>query len=199
MRISFLFHASYAACEGHALDCLWHPFPLRWIEPANPPGHAAALLRRAGNVSLPRGTRTTALVYSSLGLQRCQGKDKYYSSRRFPIRAGRVHLGDSSQISVAISPPPSSFVVVMSHRRNNAAAAAAAATTPTRAPAGQRSYIVSIDAGAFANVEIVVGGHYRGEVWTPSRAASLKATSKSHVYAYGMPTGVSPPLRFRDD
>ena len=120
-------------------------------------------------------------------------KAKINTSRRFPIRAGRVHLGDSSQISVAISPPPSPFVVVMSHRRNNAAAAATA-TTPT-----QRSYIVSIDAGAFANVEIVVGGHYRGEVWTPSRAASLKATSKSHVYAYGMPTGVFPPFRFRDD
>lgn len=70
----------------------------------------------------------------------------------------------------------------MSHRRNNTAA-----TAPTRPPAAQRSYIVSIDAGAFANVEIVVGGYNRGGVWTPSRAASVKATGKSHVYAYGMP------------
>jgi hypothetical protein len=81
----------------------------------------------------------------------------------------------------------------MSHRRNNTTA-----TTPTRPPAGQRSYIVSIDAGAFANVEIVVGGHHRGGVWTPSRTATVKATSKSHhVYAYGtlLASSFRPPQR----
>jgi hypothetical protein len=47
---------------------------------------------------------------------------------------------------------------------------------------------VSIDAGAFANVEIVVEGYNRMGVWTSSRtAATVKKTSKSHhVYAYGM-------------
>ena len=86
------------------------------------------------------------------------------------------------------------------HRNNTAAAAAAAAATATAthatrraAPAGQRSYIVSIDTGSFANVEIVVGDyHHRDGVWTPSRAAAAETVkvvtskSKSHVYAYGM-------------
>ena len=92
----------------------------------------------------------------------------------------------------------------MSYRRNNTAATAAAATTTTthatRRPslARQRSYIVNIDTGSFANVEIVVGDyHHRAGagVWTPSsRADNVKVvTSKSHVYAYGMLLGVSPP------
>ena len=88
----------------------------------------------------------------------------------------------------------------MSYRRNNTAAATTT-THATRRPAhaGQHSYIVSIDTGSFANVEIVVGDyHHRAGagVWTqtPSRAAdNVKVvTSKSHVYAYGMLPGISP-------
>ncbi|KAI0000377.1 hypothetical protein BJV77DRAFT_958884 [Russula vinacea] len=78
----------------------------------------------------------------------------------------------------------------MSHRRNTSTT-----TAPTRASAGQRSYIVSIDAGAFANVEIVVEGYNRGGVWTSSRTATtVKKTSKSHhVYAY-VPTTTTPSI-----
>jgi hypothetical protein len=87
----------------------------------------------------------------------------------------------------------------MSYHRNNTAAAATTTTTTTTttratrrpAPAGKRSYVVNIDTGSFANVEIVVGDyHHRDGVWTPtpSRAADTVkvVTSKSHVYAYGM-------------
>jgi hypothetical protein len=88
----------------------------------------------------------------------------------------------------------------MSYRRNNTSATTTTHTTRRPAPAGQRSYIVSIDTGSFANVEIVVGDyHHRSGagVWTPtpsSRAAETVkvVTSKSHVYAYGMLLGVSP-------
>ena len=100
----------------------------------------------------------------------------------------------------------------MSYRRNNTAATATATATATyatravpvaaaAAAAGQRSYIVSIDTGSFANVEIVVGDyhhhhhhHHRAGAWarTPSSVDTVKVTSKKgHVYAYGMPTGVS--------
>lgn len=92
----------------------------------------------------------------------------------------------------------------MSYRRNNTSAAAAATTTTAYAtrhrspPAGQRSYIVSIDTGPFANVEIVVGDYHhrtRAGMWTSSRAAdNVKVvTSKSHVYAYA-PTSPSTPI-----
>jgi hypothetical protein len=83
----------------------------------------------------------------------------------------------------------------MSYRRNNTAGATTAATaTTTHAtrsarPAGQRSYIVSIDTGSFTNVEIVVGDyHHRPGVWTTPRADTVKVTSNKtrHVYAYGM-------------
>src|SRR6266403_2653837 len=87
----------------------------------------------------------------------------------------------------------------MSYRHNHTATATTThATRP--APAGQRSYIVSIDTGSFANVEIVVGDyHHRAGVWTShSRADTVKVTNKSHVYAYGMLLAdipLSPPRR----
>lgn len=74
----------------------------------------------------------------------------------------------------------------MSYRRN---------TTTTRAhapPTAQRSYVVSIDAGAFANVEIVVRGHHRGGVCTPSRTATVTVTGNRNNYAYGA-RPASPP------
>ena len=82
------------------------------------------------------------------------------------------------------------------HRNNTAPATTATRATRRAAPSGQRSYIVSIDTGSFANVEIVVGDyHHRDGVWTPSRATAaataetvkvVTSKSKSHVYAYGM-------------
>jgi hypothetical protein len=92
----------------------------------------------------------------------------------------------------------------MSYRRNNTSAAATT-THATRRPAhaGQRSYIVNIDTGSFADVEIIVGDyHHRAGagVWAPTPTPSSRAadtvkvvTSKSHVYAYGMLLGISPP------
>jgi hypothetical protein len=93
----------------------------------------------------------------------------------------------------------------MSYRRNNTSAAAATTHATRRpAPAGQRSYIVSIDTGSFANVEIVVGDYHHRTgtgVWTPtpsSRAADTVkvVTSKSHVYTYGKLFGVSPAMYY---
>ncbi|KAN0109278.1 hypothetical protein V8E52_009462 [Russula decolorans] len=91
----------------------------------------------------------------------------------------------------------------MSYRRNNTSAAATT-THATRRPAhaGQRSYIVNIDTGSFADVEIIVGDyHHRAGagVWAPTPTPSSRAadtvkvvTSKSHVYAY-VPTSPSTP------
>jgi hypothetical protein len=74
----------------------------------------------------------------------------------------------------SLAPPP------MSHRRNTVHPQQ---HQPPRSSGVQRSYVVSIDAGAFANVEIVVGGCHRGGVWTPSRTATITAKSKSHDHA----------------
>ena len=48
----------------------------------------------------------------------------------------------------------------------------------------QHSYVVSIDAGSFANIEIVVGGYDRG-VWSPPPRASTTTTREDHGYGYG--------------
>ncbi len=76
----------------------------------------------------------------------------------------------------------------MSYRRNNTTTATHA-TRPAPAPTRQRSYFVSIDTGSFANVEIIVDDYrHRAGVWTssPTRADTVKVSSKSNVYAYGM-------------
>ena len=44
----------------------------------------------------------------------------------------------------------------------------------------QHSYVVSIDAGSFANIEIVVGGYHRG-VWSPPPRA-FTTTREDHGY-----------------
>ena len=51
----------------------------------------------------------------------------------------------------------------------------------------QHSYVVSIDAGSFANIEIVVGGYHRGGDWSPPTAprASTATTREDHGYGYG--------------
>lgn len=49
----------------------------------------------------------------------------------------------------------------------------------------QHSYVVSIDAGSFANIEIVVGGYQRGGVWSPPPRASTTTTREDHGYGYG--------------
>lgn len=49
----------------------------------------------------------------------------------------------------------------------------------------QHSYVVSIEAGSFANIEIVVGGYHRGGVWSPPPRASTTTTREDHGYGYG--------------
>jgi len=61
----------------------------------------------------------------------------------------------------------------------------------------QRSYVVNIDAGSFANVKIVVGGSHRGGgVWTPSSTATVTAKSKGHGHIYGTPRVFAVNRRF---
>lgn len=49
----------------------------------------------------------------------------------------------------------------------------------------QHSYVVSIDAGSFANIEIVVGEYHRGGAWSPPPRASTTTTREDHGYGYG--------------
>lgn len=53
----------------------------------------------------------------------------------------------------------------------------------------QHSYVVSIDAGAFANIEIVVGGYHRGGAWSPPPPtpprASTAMTRDNHGHGHG--------------
>ncbi|KAH8992839.1 hypothetical protein EDB86DRAFT_1421802 [Lactarius hatsudake] len=55
----------------------------------------------------------------------------------------------------------------------------------------QHSYVVSIDAGSFANIEIVVGGYHRGGGWSPpptppptTPRASTATTRENHGHGY---------------
>jgi hypothetical protein len=74
----------------------------------------------------------------------------------------------------------------MSYRGNTSTIRTPPPQSP-RAPATQRSYVVNIDAGSFANVKIVVGDRGGGGVWTPSRTATVTAKSKGHSHVYGTP------------
>ena len=75
----------------------------------------------------------------------------------------------------------------MSYRAGNTTIRTPPQSPPRSPSAKQRSYVVSIDAGTFANVEIVVGGYHRAGVRTPSRTATLTAKSKGHSHVYGTP------------
>ncbi|KAI9461289.1 hypothetical protein BJY52DRAFT_1260573 [Lactarius psammicola] len=55
----------------------------------------------------------------------------------------------------------------------------------------QHSYVVSIDAGSFANIEIVVGGYHRGGAWSPpppppttTPRASTATIRENHGHGY---------------
>lgn len=52
----------------------------------------------------------------------------------------------------------------------------------------QQSYVVSIDAGSFANIEIVVGGYRRGGARSPPPRASTTTTREDHGYGYAHPS-----------
>lgn len=59
----------------------------------------------------------------------------------------------------------------------------------------QHSYVISIDAGSFANIEIVVGGYHRSGGWSPpptppptTPRASTATTRENHGHGYGAQT-----------
>lgn len=82
----------------------------------------------------------------------------------------------------------------MSYHRNTTRSQSSIAAT-------QRSYVVRIDAGALANVEIVIvgaasgSGYHRKGGWTPPRSPTVTPTSKSHGYTHGARLRIYAPLR----
>ncbi|KAH9176568.1 hypothetical protein EDB89DRAFT_1938729 [Lactarius sanguifluus] len=65
----------------------------------------------------------------------------------------------------------------------------------------QHSYVVSIDAGSFANIEIVVGGYHRSGGWSPPPSpppttprASTATTRENHRHGYAQTSAKHSPF-----